>query len=262
MRNALDAAPSVAAAAPPGADPAWRQALALFARPQKLTPAMVLLFAIVPCYLVIAAFIAHRPLHAPELALDRAIPLVPAWSVVYGSLFCAALLPVFVVHQQELIRRTVLAFIAIWLASYACFVAWPTAAPAHAAPGADSFGGWVLAAIYDSDVRYNCFPSLHVAQCVLAALICSRVHRGVGLACGAWAALVALSTLFVKQHYVVDVVAGAALAWLAHVALVRSYPRDATPAHERALAPILAAGAFALYALVVVGFRIAYPWLA
>ena len=57
--------------------------------------------------------------------------------------------------------------------------------------------------------------SLHVAQCFIAALVCHRVHRGAGAVAGVWAFLVALSTLFTKQHYVVDVLGGILLAGVA-----------------------------------------------
>ena len=85
----------------------WQALAQVFTRPQPVTIPMVTLFAIIPFYLVIGAYIPGRTVHVPEVALDRALPLLPAWSGVYASLFCAALLPVFVVHQQELVRRHV-----------------------------------------------------------------------------------------------------------------------------------------------------------
>jgi len=184
--------------------------------------------------------------------------LEPAWSLVYGSLFLAALLPVFVVHQQELIRRVILAFLAVWLCGYAIFLAYPTIAPDHGKIAESGFFAAALLLIYASDVPYNCFPSLHVAQCFLAALSCGRVHRGVGLVTGLWACLVGLSTLYTKQHYVVDVIAGALLAYAAYWLFLRGYPRNAIPAPERRLAPLLALAAFAVYGLFVLGAWLVY----
>ncbi|HEY3859152.1 MAG TPA: hypothetical protein VGM47_06005, partial [Gammaproteobacteria bacterium] len=88
-----------------------RGAGALFLRPQRLTVPMVVLFGIIPFYLVIGAFVSTGPTHRPESPLDSLFPLMPAWSLVYLSLFLAVLLPVFVVHQQELIRRVVWMFL-------------------------------------------------------------------------------------------------------------------------------------------------------
>ena len=234
-------------------------AVQVFTRPQPVTIPMVALFAIIPLYLFIGhALVPGRVVHRPEVGLDHVVPMEPAWSLVYLSLFLAALLPVFVVHQQELVRRTINAFLAIWLFSYACFIAYPTAAPRHDKVIVESFFTWTLRAIHSSDIAYNCFPSLHVAQCFLASLVCYRVHRGVGAAAGLWAFLVAMSTLYTKQHYILDVIAGAILAYAAYWALLRDYPRDAIPELERRLAPLLALGAVGVYGLMVAIMWIAY----
>lgn len=236
----------------------WREIAVIFRRPQPFTLPMFLLFAIIPVYLIIGVIVSDWTLNSPELAWDHTLPLLPAWSGVYVSLFLAALLPVFVVHQQELIRRTVFAYLAIWLVAYACFLVYPTISPQHAEVTGKGFAAWALRTLYDSDVHYNCFPSLHVAQCFLAALTCYCVHRGLGMCMLIWATLVGLSTLFIKQHYIVDVIAGVLLAYAAYFVFLRTYPRDAIPENERRLAPVLAAGAFAVYGLMILIFWFIY----
>jgi membrane-associated phospholipid phosphatase len=230
---------------------AWGAIVKVMTRPQPVTIPMVTLFAIIPLYLYIGSLVQGRTLYVPELPLDRALPVEPAWSWVYGSLFLAALLPAFVVHQQELVRRTINAFLAIWLFSFACFLAYPTVGSRPERYVGEGFGAWGLRLIYSADHRYNCFPSLHVAQCFLAALACYRVHRGVGGMACVWAFLVGVSTLYTKQHYVLDAVAGAAIGYGAYAVFLRSYPREAVPEIDRRLAPILALGAVGLYALSV-----------
>ncbi len=238
----------------------FRAAARLFARQQPVTISMVALGLIIPLYLLIPReFLPGRTVYMPAIWLDRALPVEPAWSVVYLSLFLAALLPAFVVHQQELLRRTVNAFLAMWLVAYVFFVAYPTIGPRPAGNViGDDFSTWMLRSIYSSDIRYNCFPSLHVAQCFLAALVCARIHRGVGTVAGLWAALVGISTLYTKQHYVLDVISGALLACIAYCVFLRGYPREATPEIERRLAPHLALGAVGAYGLMVAIMWIAY----
>lgn len=235
----------------------WSMVAKVFTRPQPVTIPMVMLFAIIPLYLYIGVLTRGRMTHVPELALDRAIPMESSWSLIYLSLFLAALLPVFVVHQRELVRRTIAAFLAIWLVAYACFLAYPTAAPRHAKAIGDDFSTWALRTIHSSDVPYNCFPSLHVAQCFLAALVCYRVHRGVGAVALVWASFVGVATLFTRQHYVADVIAGALLAYAAYLVFLRTYSPEATPESERRLAPLLALGAVGAY-----GIMVAIMWLA
>ena len=68
----------------------------------------------------------------------------------------------------------------------------------------------------------------------------------------------ALSTLFTKQHYVLDVLGGVALALVGYLVAFRDYPREAVPAIERRLAPVLAGCAVGIYALIVTGLWLVY----
>lgn len=243
---------------PPLTGMRWREVAAVMRRPQPFTLPMGLLFAIIPLYLYIGVLVKGRRLYAPETTLDRMMTLDPAWSIVYLSLFGAAILPVFVLHQQELIRRTVLAFIMAWVTAYAVFLAFPTVGPRTDHVTGPGFNNWVLREIYASDHRYNCFPSLHVAQCFLAAFAAWCVHRGVGAAAFLWAFAVGLSTVYTKQHYVVDVAGGMALAGLGYLVFLRPYPRAAIPENERRLAPTLALCAAATYGAIVLALWLAY----
>ena len=75
--------------------------------------------------------------------------------------------------------------------------------------------------IYTTDTPFNCFPSLHAA----VSTICfytwyeyskarpSWATRIVAAASFVIAAGIILSTLFIKQHYIVDELAGIILAW-------------------------------------------------
>jgi membrane-associated phospholipid phosphatase len=228
----------------------WTEIKQLMTRPQPVTLPLVLLFAVAPLYLVIQVLVAGGPTYAPETELDRLVPVRGGWALVYASLFGAALLPIFVVHQQELVRRTINAFLAMWLVAYAFFLGYPTVGPRPPQVVEAGFSGWGLKVIYGSDSNYNCFPSLHVAQCYLAAFVCHRVHRGVGTVAVVWASLVGASTLFTKQHWALDVAGGIVLAAIAFVAFVQGYPREATPERERRLAPLLALCAFGVFGVM------------
>jgi membrane-associated phospholipid phosphatase len=116
---------------------------------------------------------------------------------------------------------------------------------------------WGLRALYSSDPPYNSFPSLHVAHSFVSALACSRVHRRLGIIAMIAATLVAFSTLFTKQHYVLDVVAGVSLAFVAYGIFLRSYSFDQIPEFDRRVAAVLA---LCVSAVVAVGLAIS--WLA
>jgi membrane-associated phospholipid phosphatase len=112
--------------------------------------------------------------------------------------------------------------------------------------------------LYGSDPPYNCFPSLHVAHSFVSAVTVHRVHRGVGRWAVVCASLVAVSTLFTKQHYVLDVIAGMLLAGVAYRVFLRRHPRERVPEIDRQLAPVLAAGIFGLIGIGVFGFWLFY----
>jgi membrane-associated phospholipid phosphatase len=75
--------------------------------------------------------------------------------------------------------------------------------------------------LYRLDAGWNVFPSLHVAHSVLVTLLYLQHDRRRSPLVAAGTALIALSTVLVKQHYIVDVPAGALLAWLCYRAVAR-----------------------------------------
>lgn len=210
----------------------------------------IALALIMPIYHVIVMINRGRTVYTPELALDRAIPLQPIWMLAYGSVWVFAFLPVFIVRQPALTRRTMLAALTVIIISYLGFLVYPTVLPRSETVGAGFFEK-SLEVNYSLDPPYNCFPSLHVAWAFVAALTSYRVHRGVGLVALAWAAIIGVSTLFTKQHYVIDVIVGIAVAYLAYLLFLRGYPREAIHELDRRMAPKRALRAVWLYSAVV-----------
>ena len=70
--------------------------------------------------------------------------------------------------------------------------------------------------------------------------------------------LVPLSTLFTKQHYVADLVAGVLLALAAYAVFLRGYSRANVPELHRRLAPALALCVGGFVALGVARYWVAY----
>jgi len=218
-----------------------------------------MLVSLAPLYFVIGELTRGRSTYAPDVALDRAVSLQPTWMIVYGSLYVfVVLLPLLVVRQQELFRRAMQAYLLVMIVSYVGFLLYPTAAPRPAQVLGDAFSAWSLRLAYSLDPPHGCFPSLHVAYSFVSALTCYRVHRGVGAGAALWAALIGLSTLYTKQHYVADVIAGALAAYVAYVLFLRRYPREAVAESDRRRAPLRALGVIGIFGIMVAGFWVAY----
>lgn len=241
----------------------WSLGVEMLTRPyplsRRVVVPMVTLMLLVPGYLIIGGMNIDRSLNLPALALDRLIPLQPAWTLVYVSHLVFLTVPVLIIRHEEQIRRTFLAYLLVWITGYVCFLVYPTVLPR---PGPNVIGqgffAWCLRLVYSADEPRNNFPSLHVAHACVSALTCWRVHRGVGLAAGVWAALIALSTLFTKQHYVVDVISGLCLAGVAYGVFLRNCPRASLSELDRRAAPVLVWWAIGIHGLLVAGFWVAY----
>jgi membrane-associated phospholipid phosphatase len=243
---------------PDGMRITWSTVGQALTRPYPVTIPMVLLVSLVPIYLAIAGRARGSAVHAPALALDRLVPLASTWALVYGALYAFLIgLPVFVVQREELIRRTVWAYLTVWTVAYICFLLYPTVAPRTDTVMGKGFAVWGLRVLYDADPPYNCFPSLHVAHSFVSALASYRVHRTLGFVAISCASLVAISTLFTKQHYVADLVAGILLALVAYAVFLRGDSRANVPELDRRLAPFLA-----LVVAGIVGVGFACYWVA
>ena len=70
-----------------------------------------------------------------------------------------------------------------------------------------------LAFVHRFDAPNNCFPSMHVSVATLTAF---HAAASLGNAAFAFPVLIAASCAFTKQHYLLDLPAGAALGWGAY----------------------------------------------
>ena len=195
-------------------------------------------------YLPIGAYTATLPHHVPARDLDHAIPFVPAAVYVYALLYPLALLPLAVTGGRRRLRRTASAYLAAMGVSYAFFIAWPvhmTIRPEIPPP--DSRVEWCLALLYAIDRPSNCFPSLHVSTVLLAALSVRGVDETLAAVAMGLAVAVSASTLLVKQHWLVDVAGGAALAAVLWGTLIRGIEPASGALRRRGL--LLLAGLYA-----------------
>jgi membrane-associated phospholipid phosphatase len=113
-----------------------------------------------------------------------------------------------------------------------CFYLWPTAVPPGLVPAdAGSHPGFKV--LQGVDAPGNACPSLHVASAVFSAVWLHRLLRQMGAPLwalafnGLWGLLIMWSTMAIKQHVALDVLAGLLLALLFVVPSVRWFPRRA-----------------------------------
>ncbi len=179
-----------------------------------ITAFMTLFFA---AYFHLLRHPARPPLVMPLTALDRAIPFEPRALAAYFSLWIyVGIPPGLMLRVREALVYGLWAG-ALCLAGLACFYFVPTAVPAFEF-GAEAAQHAGFALIQGLDAAGNACPSLHVATAAFTAVWVHRLLRvaavpgwlqGLNLV---WLAAIVYSTLAIRQHVVIDVVAGLLLA--------------------------------------------------
>lgn len=192
-----------------------------------------LLLGVFPWYFVLNATTDPATAARLDLSIDRAIPCVPAWQYVYALVYLFLVLPAFVVRDKELLARICCAYGMSMVVSFAAFLLVPVTMDRPVVPVTD-FTTWLLRLQYQIDGPNNCFPSIHLSIAFCCALGVTKADRKQGPWLLAIAAAIGLSTLFVKAHYLADVIGGIAVAVVSYWVWIRPYPILDRAPHELA----------------------------
>jgi membrane-associated phospholipid phosphatase len=160
--------------------------------------------------------------------LDLAIPFVPQMVVFYVFLFYPLSLLTMVYFGFVKYKKGPalgLSLIIINAVAIAVYVVFPVSTYWYrqdllSNPIAGSFWADQVYSVFQRDTSFNCLPSLHAAVSTISAYTWFRyaqinpikITKTVAVVVGVIAIGVVLSTLFVKQHYIVDEIAGVVLA--------------------------------------------------
>ncbi|MES2879356.1 MAG: phosphatase PAP2 family protein [Pseudomonadota bacterium] len=190
-----------------------------------LTPLFIALFF--GAYLYLLKSPTHPPTVMPLTALDHWISFQPAAISLYLSLWVYVSLPSALLGTQRELFDYGAAMAANCLIGLLIFYVWPSAVPPVLIdwalyPGMDY--------LKNMDAAGNACPSLHVATATFSALwlncILNRCGAPRGMLCfnWVWCAGIIYSTVAIRQHVVVDVIAGMGLGML--VAYLSLRPRN------------------------------------
>ena len=153
-----------------------------------------------------------------SLPVDHLIPVRPEWVSVYILSYVYWIVGFIAVSHvsRESCRRLCIAdYIAMAICAM-CFVLMPTTLPRD--PVSGGAFAWALDLIYSLDTPVNLFPSQH---CLLSWLLArelmdiKKFHPAIRWGAVAFSFLVFASTVFTRQHFIVDIPAGVAAAEIA-----------------------------------------------
>lgn len=151
----------------------------------------------------------------PETAFDAQIPLLPAWIWPYWLYFAFLGTPIWLVKDRIELGAVAGGLTLVHFAGYACFLTWPSEMPREALTcNPFELACGLVGAMYLLDPGYGVFPSLHVAASVFLAIFAFDVRSPLRWPIALFTLAVIFSTVFVRQHYVIDLPAGILLGVL------------------------------------------------
>ncbi len=158
------------------------------------------------------------PTSLPMTRLDLAIPFIPQTVWLYISEYAYFGVIYLGCRNFGNLNRYFYAYLTLQLLSVGIFCLWPTVYPRELFPlpdHLDPLTRFVFANLRVTDTAANCCPSLHVSSVLLSAFLFLDEQRERFPFFLTWGILICLSTLTTKQHYVIDIVAGAAMGAVA-----------------------------------------------
>jgi membrane-associated phospholipid phosphatase len=153
--------------------------------------------------------------------IDEAVGFIPAWVWVYQSVYLLMSVVPWLAASAGDLRRYARGFMLQSSIGFAFFLLVPIEGPRPAVVPSDVMFRLLLS--YDGTL--NSFPSLHVGLSAYTVLFAARISRGrlppaarlrALVLLSVWAAAIAFAALATKQHYAIDLPAGAILAWFCH----------------------------------------------
>ena len=151
-----------------------------------------------------------------RLRLDDWIPYWPSWVWIYSCIYYPLILYLnFVMESPRHFTHVAVSYVLLLGLQMAFFVLFPVTTPEHwrSFNRQRTLSERFLALVQRFDARSNSFPSMHVSVAMLTSL---HLLPQLGVLAFAFPLLIALSCLFTKQHYLLDLPAGAALGWVVH----------------------------------------------
>lgn len=168
-------------------------------------------------YLGINAFLSRQAVsHDLAISLDYQIPFIKYFAPFYSIVYFIPVATFFLCwNNYPLIKAAAKAFIGAGVICFICFLLYPVKYELRVAlhPPYDFFTQ-ILRFFYWVDEPYNCFPSLHVALAMISAAIIHKQNPRLAPVFYFLAAVISASILFMKQHYVLDLVGGLGVSWL------------------------------------------------
>jgi membrane-associated phospholipid phosphatase len=206
--------------------------------PEKVAVALALLVGYAIVFLIVDEWNARSSLASklridPRSPLDAAIPFIPGYVYPYLAYYPWLLVPIPILRTRAQFYGAVYAFVSTQMVAVAIYLIFPSQMERPLVTG-EGLTASLVRLVYEVDRGYNIVPSLHVAHSVLVALL----YRSLDPRRFPWVALgsgvICASTVFIKQHYLLDIPAGFAVAVACYYPTMALSQRRASPSSDAA----------------------------
>jgi membrane-associated phospholipid phosphatase len=187
---------------------------AAWSAPHRFSLALLCLAGCVALYALVGELV-QAPVRPWETPVDALIPFTPAAIWVYVTFYPASFtITVLALRESRMLKGALVAFPVVQALACLVFVLVPTASPRPQLEEPLSGSLALVGLLYRIDTPHNAFPSMHVANTTLCALLVITADRSKKLLAGfllmgTWVAILSL-----KQHWLVDGVAGTVLGMI------------------------------------------------
>jgi membrane-associated phospholipid phosphatase len=145
-------------------------------------------------------------------SVDRAIPFIPEFEFIYLLCYLIPAVPVFVIQNIAQMNRLIITFILMNVFAFSIFILFPVYCP-RPEFAVNSIATYLLSLEYSLDKPVNNFPSLHAAIAWLVFFSCRERSRLISTTLLLIATGICIAALFIKHHYIADIIAGILISW-------------------------------------------------
>jgi len=149
-----------------------------------------------------------------SLWFEKDIPFVPAMIIGYSLVFVLVAILFLIIDNMPDFWDVFIRFLNMSLLCFVIFLIFPVRM--NLRPEVNMGNNWITELVcfyFWIDHPYNLFPSMHLSASFFAAFYCMRKGRIIGWITMIMAMIVGVSVVLLKQHYIMDIVAGFTVAW-------------------------------------------------
>ncbi|MCX6111944.1 MAG: phosphatase PAP2 family protein [Proteobacteria bacterium] len=186
--------------------------LPFFKNDQKIWIGPLGILAFIVFYMIPNHINLFTPSYLPMFDFEKAIPFMD-WTIwIYISDYIYIAIAFILFSDRDNMNKIYYSQIFLLFVSMIIFFIFPTTYPRPGIVEYSGFTGMVLNLLHSSDTPGNACPSVHVAMTFIAGFGFIKEKRPLLMIFMFWAILISVSTITIKQHYVVDVIGGFLMA--------------------------------------------------